>query len=192
MFHDQKEKNCNNYKEAYVFGQYTKWILDKSKKWKQIQDKKNCVGKIDKDSQPICKPWKIFSRLKTFSFTREGRLSTIRSYLPAFAIKCSSCLQPKASSVVTRLSNLSCQISFTWTCEAPWQSPPADGFHSTVCYREVESWCEALWASYKACQRIWPWSIFSLFLGRCSVSPGGENCDLHPRLCVEWYKNSTV
>ena len=39
LFHEQKENNYNSYDEAYVFGQY-----------KPIQDKKNYVERIDKDS----------------------------------------------------------------------------------------------------------------------------------------------
>ena len=49
-FQKQKKRGYNSHKEAYVFGQYLQWLVDRAKKQKPIQDKKNYVEKIDLDS----------------------------------------------------------------------------------------------------------------------------------------------
>ena len=51
----QKQKDCdlNTYEEAYVFGQYTQWLVDQAKRQKPIQDKENYAEKIDSKSAHI-------------------------------------------------------------------------------------------------------------------------------------------
>ena len=53
MFHTQKDKRINVYDKSYVFGCYTKWVVDKAQKRKQIQDKLNYVKKMDHNSSHI-------------------------------------------------------------------------------------------------------------------------------------------
>ena len=52
-FQKQKNQGYNSHEEAYVFGEYTRWLVDRAKKRKPIQDKKNYVEKIDSDSAHI-------------------------------------------------------------------------------------------------------------------------------------------
>ena len=40
LFHEQKEENYNPYEEAYVFGQYTKWIVELNKQKNKNQLRK--------------------------------------------------------------------------------------------------------------------------------------------------------
>ena len=49
----QKDQMINGYKETFVFGQYTKWLVAQAKRCKTIQDKKNYVEKIDSKSAHI-------------------------------------------------------------------------------------------------------------------------------------------
>mmetsp|Transcript_3918 Transcript_3918/g.10262 ORF Transcript_3918/g.10262 Transcript_3918/m.10262 type:complete len:163 (+) Transcript_3918:615-1103(+) len=53
LFHQQKEKNFNLFEEQYVFGRYTKLIIQQAKKRKPIQDKKNYVEKLDCTLAPM-------------------------------------------------------------------------------------------------------------------------------------------
>ena len=45
-FHKQKDCMINHYDKAFVFGWYTKWLVEQAKKHKPIQDKKNYSEKI--------------------------------------------------------------------------------------------------------------------------------------------------
>ena len=52
-FQYQKSKGYNGHEESYVFGSFSRFLVDQAKKRKPIQDKKNYVEKIDSDSAHI-------------------------------------------------------------------------------------------------------------------------------------------
>ena len=150
LFHDQKEKNCNSYEEAYVFGRYTKWLLNQSKKQKPIQDKKNYVEKIDKDSAHM-QALENIQQIEHYLFHKGVKNFHNRILFSSLLDQMLFLFTTKGilrgdTAFKSELSDL-----FHVNVKRQNDPPPAHGIYSTVCYREVKSWCEALRASCTAC-----------------------------------------
>ena len=136
----RKKRTATTMRRCMSSGNTQSGSLTSPKNANQFRIRRIMLKRLTK-IQLTCKPWRTSSRLNTFTFTMGWRISIMASYFQAFKIKWSSCLQPRASS--WPLWQHSFQIgavrSLSRECEAPEQSPPPHGIHSTVCYRQVKS-----------------------------------------------------